>query len=224
MSTIMVSGGFDPVHIGHLRLIEAAAQIAPLTVILNSDDWLIRKKGFFLMPWQERAEILLGFSAVSRVVPVVDTDGTVCQALQECRPTHFGNGGDRLSDNVPEVEVCRRLGIKLVFGLGGTKAAASSLLVRRSKVARPWGHYEVLADGPFYRVKRLIIEPGAEMSNQKHELRSEYIFTKAGLEHTIPAGQWHRLWNPMAKTPMEMIEVQIGNCQESDIEREREYE
>ena len=224
MASIMVSGGFDPLHVGHLRLLEFAAQIAPLTVILNSDAWLIRKKGFYMMPFEERAEILAAFDFVYNVVPVDDADGTVCAALRQHRPSHFGNGGDRGAGNVPEVGVCNELGIKLVWGLGGEKRSASSMLARRAKVSRPWGHYEVLADGPFYRVKRLIINPETALSNQRHKLRDEFIFTRAGLQHRIPAGEWHRLENPMASTPMEMLEVQIGNCQESDIEREREYE
>jgi len=127
--TICVSGGFDPVHIGHLRMIQEAAQYGQVIVIVNSDKWLMRKKGYIFMPFEERCEILRGFAGVSETVAVDDSDNTVCEALQRVKPTYFANGGDRKTDNTPEMEVCEREGIALLWNIGGGKIQSSSTLV-----------------------------------------------------------------------------------------------
>lgn len=128
---IVLSGGFDPLHVGHLRMIEAADEIAPVTLVVNSDDWLMRKKGYVFMPWKEREELLWGFGSVSDIVSVDDSDDTVCQALRRLKPMYFGNGGDRTGENTPEIEVCNELGIELRWNLGGGKAQSSSDLVTK---------------------------------------------------------------------------------------------
>ena len=99
---ICVSGGFDPVHIGHLRMIQEASHYGEVIVVVNSDEWLMRKKGYIFMPFKERCEILQGFSAVSEISAVSDDDGTVCEALVRLKPDFFANGGDRKTDNTPE--------------------------------------------------------------------------------------------------------------------------
>ena len=81
-STVCVSGGFDPIHKGHVRMIQEAAQFGDVIVIANSDEWILRKKGKYFMTWEERAEILASIKGVSKVVPVDDSDGTVCQLLK----------------------------------------------------------------------------------------------------------------------------------------------
>ena len=124
--TVMVSGGFDPVHAGHIRLIRAAAKHGDVIVIANSDGWLFRKKGFVFMDFQARAEILNAIKGVIVVDSVDDTDGTVCEAIYRHKPTYFANGGDRKSGNTPEVSVCEELNIKLLWGVGGDKKLASS--------------------------------------------------------------------------------------------------
>lgn len=129
MKTITLSGGFDPVHIGHLRMMQEASTFGRVIIILNSDEWLISKKGYMFMTYDERKEILKGFSCISEVVSVDDSDSTVCEAIERLRPDYFGNGGDRKNDNVPEVELCERLGVKLVWNLGGPKIQSSSDLV-----------------------------------------------------------------------------------------------
>ena len=129
MKTITLSGGFAPVHIGHLRMMQEASTFGRVIIILNSDEWLISKKGYMFMTYDERKEILKGFSCVSEVVSVDDSDSTVCEAIERLRPDYFGNGGDRKNDNVPEVELCERLGVKLVWTLGGPKIQSSSDLV-----------------------------------------------------------------------------------------------
>tara|TARA_B100000029_G_C17492667_1_gene929693 strand:+ start:738 stop:1166 length:429 start_codon:yes stop_codon:yes gene_type:complete len=133
IKTICVSGGFDPLHVGHVRLIQSAAEHGDVFVILNSDEWLMRKKGYMFMTFEERKEIIQSMKAVHDVVDVNDSDGTVCEALKRIRPHFFGNGGDRLSDNVPEVGLCKELGIKMVFNLGGEKIQSSSDLVQSYK-------------------------------------------------------------------------------------------
>ena len=129
---ICVSGGFDPVHIGHLRMIQEASQWGSVVVIVNSDDWLMRKKGYIFMPFEERCEILRGFADVYDTAVVNDTDGTVCEALRRLKPTYFANGGDRRSDNTPEMKVCAAEGIKLLWNMGGGKIQSSSNLVGAS--------------------------------------------------------------------------------------------
>ena len=129
---VCVSGGFDPVHIGHLRMIEAASHYGDVVAIVNSDAWLMRKKGYIFMPFEERCEILRGFAAVSDATHVNDADGTVCEALKRIKPTYFANGGDRKTDNTPEMETCKRDGIELLWSMGGGKVQSSSELVDSS--------------------------------------------------------------------------------------------
>ena len=131
--TVAVSGGFDPVHVGHVRMILEAAEVGDVIVIANSDEWLMRKKGYVFMPWEERAEILASIKGVLKVVPVDDSDGTVCEALRREKPTFFANGGDRKTDNTPEMDVCSELGIGLLWEVGGGKIQSSSELVKNVK-------------------------------------------------------------------------------------------
>ena len=128
--TIVISGGMDPVHIGHVKMIKAAAELGRVIVVLNSDEWLIRKKGFAFMSFEERKYLLENIKGVSEVSDVDDSDGTVCEALQRLKPDMFGNGGDRTSDNTPEKEVCLDIGIRMVWNLVGEKIQSSSDLVR----------------------------------------------------------------------------------------------
>ena len=123
---VMVSGGFDPVHAGHIRMIRDAANFGDVIVVANSDDWLFRKKGFVFMTFDQRAEILNAIKGVILVDSVDDTDGTVCEAIRRIKPDFFANGGDRGRTNTPEVDVCNELEIKLLWGVGGDKKLASS--------------------------------------------------------------------------------------------------
>ena len=135
MSVIAISGGFDPLHIGHVRLIQAAAHYGKVMVILNSDDWLKRKKGYSFMSWAQRCEILMAMKDVTGVVRVDDADGTVCEALLKLKPDYFANGGDRGPENTPELKLCCDMGIKTMFGIGGGKIESSSNMVRRINTA-----------------------------------------------------------------------------------------
>ena len=124
--TVMVSGGFDPVHAGHIRMIRDAAQFGDVIIVANSDDWLYRKKGFVFMEWERRVEILNAIKGVILVDSVDDSDGTVCEAIRRLEPTFFANGGDRGKTNTPEQAVCEEIGVKLLWGVGGEEKLDSS--------------------------------------------------------------------------------------------------
>lgn len=132
-TTVAVSGGFDPIHKGHVRMIRAASAFGNVIVIANSDEWLMRKKGYVFMPFEERAEIIESIKGVTAVVKAKDDDETVCETLRDLRPDAFANGGDRKGDNVPEVALCDELGIKMLWNVGGDKIQSSSWLVEKSK-------------------------------------------------------------------------------------------
>tara|TARA_A100001015_G_scaffold33121_1_gene36755 strand:+ start:663 stop:1142 length:480 start_codon:yes stop_codon:yes gene_type:complete len=132
--TIMVSGGFDPVHAGHIRMIRHAAEYGDVIVIANSDDWLWRKKGFIFMEWERRVEILNAIKGVVLVDSVDDSDGTVCEAIRRHKPTYFANGGDRGRTNTPEQSVCEELGVELLWSIGGDeKVDSSSDLAKKAR-------------------------------------------------------------------------------------------
>jgi len=135
--TVAVSGGFDPVHVGHVRMIREASTYGDVVVIINSDRWLKLKKGYVFMPWKERAEILESIKGVVSVVHATDDDGTVCDTLVDLKDIlgldYFANGGDRKSDNTPEMNICTQYGIEMLWNVGGGKIQSSSWLVDGSK-------------------------------------------------------------------------------------------
>jgi len=128
----MVSGGFDPAHIGHIRLFEAAKALGDhLLVVLNCDAWLVRKKGRAFMNQEERAEIIRAFRCVDEIFILESDQDHVGEAIEKFRPAIFANGGDRRNDqDIPEAEVCRRLGVAMVFNVGGDKLRSSSELLK----------------------------------------------------------------------------------------------
>lgn len=133
---IALSGAFDPVHIGHINMIKDAARAYGRVVIfLNTDEWLMRKKGFVFMPYRERYCIMKQIFGVAKVIKARDDDNTVCESLRCNRDfiDYFGNGGDRVETNTPELDVCDELGIEAIFNLGGGKIQSSSELVRNAQ-------------------------------------------------------------------------------------------
>ena len=135
---VVVSGGFDPIHVGHVRMIRKAAQHGHQIVVgLNSDEWLKRKKDYVFMPWEERAEILGSMRGVIEVMPFDDGDNSACNLLVKVikkYPTDsiaFANGGDRNHENIPEVEFAKKHGIGLIWEAGGGKIQSSSDLVNK---------------------------------------------------------------------------------------------
>ncbi len=138
---VVTSGGFDPMHVGHLRCLLESSRIARnsghkvrLAVIVNSDEFLIRKKGYKFMPLDERLEIIAGVSGVDYVVPWDDGSQTVTGALEILKPMIFTKGGDRdSSENVPEFDLCKQIGCNVMFRVGGGKIQSSSQLVQGLK-------------------------------------------------------------------------------------------
>ena len=133
---VAVSGGFDPIHIGHLRMMKEAAEHGKLTVIINSDAWLKRKKGYVFMPWDERAELITALACVDRVIEAKDEDRTVRETLRELQPDIFANGGDRKNNTTPEIKLCKELGIELIWNVGGGKIRSSSKLVKEIAIKK----------------------------------------------------------------------------------------
>jgi D-beta-D-heptose 7-phosphate kinase/D-beta-D-heptose 1-phosphate adenosyltransferase len=116
--TILLSGGFDPIHISHVRMIQDAANYGLVIVAVNTDEWLLRKKGYVFIPLDKRIKIIKSISGVYLVTAAWDDDDTVCETIKTILPNMFGNGGDRKQDNVPEVDLCNKLNIELVWNLG----------------------------------------------------------------------------------------------------------
>jgi len=136
MKTVAITGHFDPIHIGHVRHIQAASKLGLLMVIVNPDEHCIAKKGYCFMPYKERIEIIKAIRGVDQVVKNVDQDGTTAKSLETYKPDIFAKGGDRDESHMPqnELEVCKRLGIEIVYGVGGDKIQSSSRLVEKSKL------------------------------------------------------------------------------------------
>jgi D-beta-D-heptose 7-phosphate kinase/D-beta-D-heptose 1-phosphate adenosyltransferase len=133
---VAVSGGFDPPHLGHLRLFKEAKKLGDeLVVILNNDNWLMAKKGYVFLPQKERKALIESIKWVDKVIltshPKNPKDMSVSKELMRLKPDIFANGGDRTRKNIPEVEVCRKIGCKMVFGVGGKKIQSSSWLVKK---------------------------------------------------------------------------------------------
>lgn len=130
---IMVSGGFDPLHIGHVQMMEHAATYGKLIVAINSDEWLLRKKGYVFMPYDERHAIIEALRCVWIAVGFDDRDNTAIDAIVTQRPDYFANGGDRTKKNVPEQAICDELGVEMLWGIGGeNKPQSSSWLVNKA--------------------------------------------------------------------------------------------
>ena len=231
-NTVCVSGGFDPLHEGHLAMFREAAKHGPLTVIINSDAWLLRKKGFVFLPWAQRASLIADLHYVAQVTTVNDSDDTVCEALTRLKPAFFANGGDRKPGNTPEMTLCDKLGIGLLWNIGGGKADSSSEIARKAWVNRHWGKYVTLDEAKGYKVKKLILDPGKSISLQYHNHRSEYWYvTGPGArvqvdekEYAVEPfsdpvmvgkGMLHRLRNTGAQ-PLTIIEIQSGDYLEED--------
>ena len=242
---VLISGGFDPLHSGHIAYINQARKLGDILVVgLNSDAWLSRKKGSAFMPFSERATILRNTIGVDFVIDFDDSDGSARHAITMCRQSYpqdkiiFANGGDRTHLDIPEMGVDDN-NLQFAFGVGGfNKANSSSWILQEwkaPKTERQWGYYRVLHQAPGMKVKELTVEPGKSLSMQRHAKRREYwvveegeckvekefgaLFLRTHETIDIPVGAWHQLSNPFDK-PCKIIEIQYGQeCVEEDIER-----
>lgn len=243
MKIVIATGGFDPVHSGHIKYLQAAREHGDRLIVgLNSDAWLERKKGRAFMPFVERQAVLEALSCVDEVVAFDDSDGSAVKLLESLQRSYsyaeiiFVNGGDRTADNIPEMSVKN---VIFKFGVGGDNKANSSSWIleewKAPKTVRSWGYYRVLHEVPGTKVKELTVMPGQSLSMQRHAYRNEYWHVSEGkcvvnLGHdqtqlivhsnaTIPLGEWHQLTNPFDE-PCRLIEIQFGECcVEEDIER-----
>lgn len=249
MKIVVVTGGFDPLHSGHIEYFCAAKQLGDLLVVgINSDEWLARKKGQPFMPLQERRTIVGSLKDVDSTLTFDDSDGSAIKLLEDIKKGYpyaeiiFANGGDRTANNIPETVV---KDVIFKFGVGGdTKQNSSSWILKewkQPKILRTWGYYRTLHEVDGTKVKELTIEPKQSLSLQRHFKRNEFWLVSSGkcvlasvmnngyrlplkeldthMSAYIPQGEWHQLSNPY-DTPCHVIEIQYGiNCAEEDIER-----
>ena len=191
MKIVLITGGFDPLHSGHIAYFKAAKTLGDILIVgLNSDDWLVRKKGAAFMPWNERLCIINNLSMVDEVYTFDDADGSAKHFIQQARAHYpdaeliFANGGDRTKDNIPEMDVVDS-NLSFVFGVGGENKMNSSSWIlqewKAPKTERPWGYYRVLhQDGAEIKVKELTVNPGCSLSMQRHQYRNEHWFVTEG--------------------------------------------
>jgi cytidyltransferase-like protein len=190
MKIILVTGGFDPVHSGHLAYFKTARTLGDRLIVgLNSDAWLTRKKGRPFMPVQERLALLGNLNMVDEVVTYNDDDGSSCDAIRVVRARYpnadivFANGGDRTQDNIPEMSI-QDDRVTFAFGVGGEdKRNSSSWILQEWKspqTLRQWGYYRVLHEVAGMKVKELTVEPGQSLSMQRHQHRAEYWIVSEG--------------------------------------------
>jgi cytidyltransferase-like protein len=249
MKIVLCTGGFDPLHSGHIEYFREAKKLGDQLIVgVNSDNWLTNKKGRAFMSYRERSLIVSAIDCVDAVYQFDDSDGTACNFIKNMKeqyPTDtiiFANGGDRTATNIPEVIIPDVL---FKFGVGGENKANSSSWIldewKAPKTERPWGYYRVLHEVPGMKVKELTINPGQQLSMQRHNFRAEYWIVSTGTaivnskmpggyslpslklethaNHTVPQNEWHQLTNPF-DTPCKIVEIQYGeHCDESDIER-----
>jgi len=249
MTIVLVTGGFDPLHSGHIAYFEAAKKLGDQLVVgINSDAWLVRKKGRTFMPLKERVTIVKNLKNVDWVMDFNDEDDTANHAISKLIASTsigskiiFANGGDRTKENIPEMN--KWPNVDFVFGVGGeAKQNSSSWILeewKNPKTIRNWGWYRVLDDKPGYKVKELVIEPGKSLSMQRHTHRAEHWYVLKGKcliktewdnrsekqtvnangTYTIDKTVWHQGCND-TKEPCHILEVQYGDkCIEEDIER-----
>jgi D-beta-D-heptose 7-phosphate kinase/D-beta-D-heptose 1-phosphate adenosyltransferase len=189
---VLVTGGFDPLHSGHIAYFKAARELGDMLLVgLNSDEWLNKKKGRAFMPLSERAAIVDNIKCVDGVVyDFDDNDGSSKGAILEVRNYFpedtiiFANGGDRTQTNIPEMDSGVD-NIEFVFGVGGEDKKNSSSWIlqewKAPKTERPWGYYRVLhQDGPGMKLKELTVNPGCSLSMQRHQYRHEHWFVTEG--------------------------------------------
>ena len=195
MNVVLVTGGFDPLHKGHIEYFKEAKKLGDKLIVgVNSDEWLTRKKGRPFMPFEDRCAIIKELSIVDKVIGFDDSDDSACQAIFHTLSTHgnikviFANGGDRTNTTTPEYATYGDMpNVEFAFGVGGTNKMNSSSWIldewKTQKTERQWGYWRVLDHKPEqgYKVKELVIYPGKALSDQKHFKRSEQWMVLEGV-------------------------------------------
>ena len=187
---VLITGGFDPLHSGHIAYFKAAKALGDILVVgVNSDAWLTRKKGSPFMPYKERSEIVRNIVGVDFVIDFDDSDNSAKRAIWMVRQSYpqnkiiFANGGDRTDANIPEMDI-QDQNLEFAFGVGGfNKVNSSSWILQEwkaPKTERPWGYYRVLHEVPGMKVKELTVNPGCSLSMQRHQHRAEYWIVSEG--------------------------------------------
>ena len=184
---VLVTGGFDPLHSGHIAYFKAARELGDhLVVGVNSDEWLTRKKGRPFMPLEERAAIIKELACVDEVIAFNDDDNSACNAIMQVLQTKgsswkliFANGGDRTNTTTPEYATYgQHTDVEFAFGVGGEdKKNSSSWILKewsQPTTERAWGRYTVLDKGEGWQVKQLAFDAGKALSDQRHFERSEH--------------------------------------------------
>jgi len=190
---VLVTGGFDPLHSGHIAYFKAARELGDhLVVGINSDEWLTRKKGRPFMPIEERAAIIKELACVDEVIAFDDSDDTACLAIGQVLSTKasswkliFANGGDRTNKTTPEYETWGdHPDVAFAWKVGGSNKANSSSWIlnewKAPKTERQWGYYRVLHEVEGCKVKELTVDPGKSLSMQRHDYRSEHWMVSEG--------------------------------------------
>lgn len=153
---ILLSGGFDPYHNGHAKMFARAAEIGDICVILNSDEWLVNKKGRAFMSLTERADVLntvKGVTTIWESKTLSDVGDDIAMISKHIgfrdRFLIFGKGGDRTPENTPEQKICKDLNIPIIFGLGGNNHQSSSKLLEKWVNSAPKQDFmtEILREG-----------------------------------------------------------------------------
>jgi cytidyltransferase-like protein len=190
---VLITGGFDPLHSGHIAYINSARELGDSLIVgLNSDEWLRRKKGQEFMPWEERATIIAELNNVDRVINFDDRDNSAKDAIKKVRALNphaqiiFANGGDRTKENIPEMDLLSEmLHLNFEFGVGGEDKKNSSSWIlqewKAPKTSRAWGYYRVLHEvGNHVKLKELTVNPKTCLSMQRHQDRAEHWFVAEG--------------------------------------------
>lgn len=189
---VIITGGFDPIHSGHIAYINAASELGRVVVGVNSDEWLSRKKGQSFMSLEERLSILKNIKNVMMAVSFDDSDNSAKDVIKQVRKLFpkqkiiFANGGDRTKNNIPEMDI-KDDNIEFIFGVGGEdkKNSSSSILQnwKQERTDRIWGHYINLYKNSRseVKVKKLVLDPGQAISMQRHFKRSELWFVESGI-------------------------------------------